>query len=130
MMIEFIIPAAIGFCISLYTYVVEKKIKENPTYKPVCDISDRISCSKPMNSRYANIFFFSNALLGMLYYVLIIILAVLNTSTLLFIASLCSCIVSGILGYLLYFKIKSFCLLCTSLYIINLIIFLLSLRYF
>ena len=130
MMIEFIVPAAIGFCISLYTYVVEKKIKENPTYKPVCDISDRISCSKPMNSRYANIFFFSNALVGMLYYVLIIILAMLNATQLIFIASLCSCILSCILGYLLYFKIKSFCLLCTSLYIINLIIFLLSLRYF
>lgn len=118
----FLILAVIGFIISLYTYITEQKIKKDLAFKPFCDISDRISCTKPMLSPYANIFFFSNALVGVLYYVLIGVLAYLNYINLIFYAAIISCIISCFLGYLLYFKIKSLCLLCTSLYIINFLI--------
>ncbi len=118
-----IILATIGFFISLYTYWVEQKIKRDSAYKPVCDLSDRISCSKPMLSPYANIFFFSNALISTTYYTAVIFLAYFNMTQLLFILALGACIISAGLAYLLYFKIKSLCLLCTSLYIINLLIF-------
>lgn len=127
MLISVIIVAIIGFCISLYTYVLEQKIKREPEYKPACDISDKISCTKPMKSEYANLFFFSNALVGMLYYILIIVLAAIHVSTPLLIAAIGGCIASLILAYLLYFKIKSLCLLCTSLYIINALILILTL---
>lgn len=117
-----IILAIIGFCISLYTYVLEKKVKENPAFKPVCDLSDRVSCTKPMKSPYANLFFFSNATVGMGYYVLIGLLAYFNMPQLLLIAAIGGVIVSCILAYILYVKIQSLCLLCTSLYIINALI--------
>ena len=61
MMFVIVLLAVLGFGISLYTYITEQKVKLNPEYKPVCDLSDRISCSKPMKSQYANIFFLSNA---------------------------------------------------------------------
>ena len=117
--------AALGFCISLYAYFLERKIKQDPTFKPACDINDRISCTKPLMSEYSNILYFSNALLGMAYYALIIILASFQMHTFLLITTIIGCIVSGILAYILYFKIKSLCLVCTSLYSINIILLLL-----
>ncbi len=113
------ILAVIGFCISLYTYLLEKKVKQNPGYKPVCDISDKISCTKPMKSAYANIFYISNALVGMVFYAVMAVGAFLNLHQLLFILACIGCIGSIVLAYFLFFKVKSFCLLCTSLYIIN-----------
>lgn len=123
-----IILAIIGFCISLYTYFIEQKIKTTPSYKPVCDLSDRVSCSKPIQSIYGNIFFISNALAGMLYYILIAALSWFHFDMLLLVAAIASCIFSLYLAYLLYFKIKSFCLLCTSLYFINFLILFLAIK--
>lgn len=125
MMTAIIILGVSGFVISVYTYLLERKIKRNPEFKPACDLSDRISCTKPMLSPYANIFFFSNAIVSTAYYILVIILAAIDSPKLLFIAAISACLVSAFLAYLLYFKIKSFCILCTSLYIINILILIL-----
>lgn len=126
--ISIIILAVLGFGISLYTYVVENKIKKDSNYKPACDLSDRISCSKPMLSPYGNIFFFSNAVAGMLYYILIGLLAYVQAVNLLLIATVGGFLFSLILAYLLYFKIKAICLLCTSLYIVNIALLILSIK--
>lgn len=126
MMTLIISVAIVGFCISFYTYLLEKKVKENPTFKPVCDLSDRISCTKPMFSPYANLFYFSNAFVGMMFYVFVAILALFHAHTLLFVATLGGCLVSLVFAYLLYFKIKTLCLLCTSMYIINILLLVLS----
>ena len=114
-----LILAAIGFCISLYAYFVESKMKSDVSYKPACDINDRISCSKTMQSEYSNIFFISNSILGMAYYATVALLAYLGLHTLLMIATTLGMIASCALAYLLYFKIKSLCIVCTSLYIVN-----------
>ena len=119
--------ASVGFCVSLYTYFVERKIKAEPDYKPACDLSDTVSCSKPMKSIYANLFFVSNAVIGMGFYVLVIILTLLHAYTLLFLAIVGSCIASCILAYILYTKIKSFCILCTSVYVINFLLLIATL---
>ena len=128
MMMTIFFLALIGFGISLYTYQLEQKLKKEPEYKPSCDINDRISCTKPIKSAYGNIFYFSNALMGMIYYLLVAALALLDASQLILIAAICGCLVSAVLAYFLYFKIKSLCILCTSLYIINILILLLSLQ--
>jgi vitamin-K-epoxide reductase (warfarin-sensitive) len=123
MILSLLILAILGFCISLYSYIVDRKIKATPDYKPACDISDRISCSKPLQSPYAHIFFFSNSLVSMVFYVIVGLLAALSALKLLFIISLISCMISCILAYILYVKIKALCLICTSLYGINALIF-------
>ncbi len=125
-MIAIIIVALIGLCVSIYTYHVERSIKQSPTYKPACDLSDRVSCTKPMLSPYANLFFFSNASIGIAYYAVITLLAAINAIMPLFILSIASCLVSVVLAYILYFKIKAFCILCTSVYIINFLILILA----
>jgi uncharacterized membrane protein len=121
-MLVLLILSALGFCISLYAYIIESKIKRDPTFKPMCDISDVISCSKPVTSPYANLFYVSNAFLGMLYYVSVALFAIFHVYSLLLIAALMACIISAILAYFLYFKIKTLCLVCTALYIINILI--------
>jgi len=118
-MITISILAGSGFFLSLYAYLLERKVKINPNYKPLCDISDRISCTKPILSKYAHLFYFSNAAIGMFYYALVLMLAFLHAYKLLFVATLGACAASLFLGYLLYFKIKSLCIVCTVLYIIN-----------
>lgn len=127
-MVSIIILATIGACIALYSYLVERKIQQNPEYKPVCDLSDRISCSKPIKSPYKNIFFISNSLLALFFYVLLIGAAILHFNTFIIFTTIIGCIISCIFAYLLYFKIKSLCLLCTALYIINFLLLYISIR--
>jgi len=122
------ILAFIGFCISFYAYFVETKIKKEPEYKPACDINDRISCSKPILSEYGNIFYFSNGLMGMIYYLIVAALAFFDASQLVLIAAIGGCLASAVLAYILYFKIKSLCIVCMSLYIVNILILLFSLH--
>ena len=69
-----IIVTIIGFMVSLYAYYIEKKIEQDPTYKPICDLSDRISCSKPIRSSWGKLFTLSNASVGMVFYVFILLL--------------------------------------------------------
>lgn len=128
MVLSIVIFAVLGFCISLYTYIAEYMVRTNPTFKPFCDLSDRISCTKPMKSRYAKIFYISNALVGMAFYAFMILLASMDAIKLLLIAASLSFLVSVMLAYILYVKIKALCLLCTALYIINITMLVLILR--
>ncbi len=125
---SFFILALIGFVISLYTYVIEQKVAQDASYKPVCDISDVVSCTKPMKSSYSAIFFVSNALVSMSFYLLVAVLAVAHATTLLLIATSVAFIVTCIFAYVLYLKIRALCLLCTSLYVINIILLVLSIQ--
>lgn len=121
-----LVLAILGFCISVYAYFVESKMKADASYHPACDINDRISCSKALQSQYANLFFISNSLMAMGYYLAVAFLSYMGLHTLLMIATSLGVIASLGLAYLLYFKIKSICLVCTSLYIINVLLLLAS----
>ncbi len=128
MMIDVMILSVLGFGISLYTYLLEQKVKKMPHYKPMCDISDKISCTKPMKSFYASLFYVSNALLALIFYALIFILGMLQLKPFLMVIVLGGCVMSCFLAYLLYFRIKSLCILCTALYVINFLLLFVLLR--
>lgn len=116
--------AFIGLIIAAYAYFVESKIEADPTYKPLCDISGAVSCSKPMRSKYSKIFMFSNGTLGMIYYASMMVLAVFECiycARLLSVAGVC---MSVFFAYILFFKVKSFCLICISLYAVNIALLL------
>ena len=119
-----IILTVIGFFISLYAYIVERKIKTEPQYKPFCDFSDIVSCSKPLASKYAQLFYISNSIAGMIFYLLIALLAVIQAPKLLLVATSGGMIMTLILAYILYVNIKSFCLICTSIYLVNSLLFI------
>lgn len=128
-MMFIILLALAGIVISIYAYTVETNIGRNAEYKPMCDISDKVSCSRVMQSGYGKILGISNALIGAAFYSLIFILASFSAATIIFYISIAAVLVSIGLAYLSYFRIKSFCLVCTSVYVINILLLVVSYAY-
>lgn len=115
-----------GMFVSLYGYFIEKKIKQNVTYRPTCDISDTISCSKPFLSPYSTMFGISNTILGISFYSIMLCLSLLEWKLILFCCSVMGVLVSVYLAYILATKIRSFCLVCTATYGINIALLIAS----
>ena len=111
--------ASLGLLVSSYALYLEKKVKEDPNYKPLCDFSENASCSKPIKSKYGKLFGVPNALMGIFYYLLILFLSLLQQKFLLFYICVAGVGASLVLAYILYFKIRTFCLVCILTYIIN-----------
>ena len=118
----------IGLCISLYAYSVDQNLKKDPTYKPLCNISDRISCSKPIMSPYGKLLGFSNSYLGLVYYPIMALLALVGNKLSIFVLATGSLLFTAYLAYILATKIKSLCLICLSIYAVNISLFVLSLK--
>lgn len=111
--------AIAGFLLSLYAAKLSYAVNRNEAYQPWCDISDRVSCSKAVKSPYAHLFFIPNYLIGLVFYALLIAAAMLNYWDIVFILSLLSCAASIFFAFILFFKVRTLCLLCTTLYLIN-----------
>lgn len=129
MIFSIICVAALGFVISLYAFWLEQKVKREPDYKAACDISQRMSCTASIKSPYARIFYFSNSAIGMAYYAFVALLAWLSLPQPLLIATMAGVAGSIALAYVLYGKIKTVCLVCTSLYLINIVLLILAWTY-
>ena len=114
-----IIIATIGLAISVYGITVERTLKHDAQYKPACDISDTISCSRAFQSPYGKMLGISNIWASALYYCAILTLTILNMTTFTLILSTGGVCVSAIFAYILYFKIGSACPICISLYLVN-----------
>lgn len=128
MITSIMLLALLGLCVSVYTYLTEMKIKQDPTYKPVCDLSDRISCSKTIQSPYGKMLFVSNAIVGIAFYAGMTIASFMNAHMIILLGSISSFIVSCFLAYVLYEKVRVLCLLCMALYIINTLMLIYSFR--
>jgi vitamin-K-epoxide reductase (warfarin-sensitive) len=123
-----LILALIGLLVSLYAYYVEYKIKNVPEYTAACDINDRFSCSKPILSEYGSLFYVSNSIAGIIYYSSILLFTLLNMHILVVVATSGAALVSCYLAYILYTKIKTICLVCTALYIVNFLLLVFALK--
>jgi vitamin-K-epoxide reductase (warfarin-sensitive) len=109
----------IGVLISLYGIMVERKIKNDMNYKAACDISEKISCTKTFISPYANMLGISTIVACLIYYVIMFILGIMNCVTMIVMLSLSGLSVTVWFAYILFFKIRTVCLICISLYILN-----------
>jgi len=118
-MISIIIIALLGLIISIYGIMVEYKIKQNGDYTAICDISDKISCTRPFLSPYKKMLGISNIWASAMYYGILFILALFHLKTTIFIITCIGIVVSIIFAYILFFKMRLICLICVSLYIIN-----------
>ena len=115
-----IIPAITGLLASLYAFHVKRKLHIDKNYKPVCDISKAISCSRAFNSPSSQIFPIPNALLGVLYYLVILLMVFFEMdSHVLIVLTIPAALFSIYLAYISYFKQKNFCLVCSFSYLIN-----------
>lgn len=131
----------LGLLATSYAIYVEKMTKYSKQYAAVCDISDRISCTRVLKSPYSrltgltfnlpkeSIFNVPNTYYGILFYLAVCIyplypftLIPLREILLLCAASF-SVILSFILAGILYFKLKNCCVICVVTYFINMAIF-------
>jgi len=123
-MAAIIILSFLGLALSLYAHGVEERKKRQPGYKPFCDLTEKVSCTKALMSEWGKMLGISNALTGIAYYALIFSLALLSSWVWIYFLSIIALVFSLFLAYLLYSRVKSYCVLCTSIYLINLLIFL------
>lgn len=117
--------AGIGIFLSIYAYYVERHARRIKNFRTVCDISDNISCTKAVTSKYAKITGVSNALLGIAYYSTVYVLETGGIATILFWVSILGVLASLYLAYISYFKLKNFCVVCSATYLVNIGILLL-----
>jgi len=120
--------SAFGMLLSLYALHVRWKITKIPEYKPFCDFKHNVSCSKAFVGKYGAVGLLPNPLYGIFFYALVFIAA--NYPWPLAVLSSFGLLLSMYLGYLSYFKMKNFCLLCTAIYIINVLLMLSTLAMF
>jgi len=114
-----IVLAAIGLLISIYGITIERKLQENVQYKAACDLSDTISCTRPFLSAYGKMLGISNIWASAFYYIAILVAAFIHMPLILLLITSAGLAATVVFAYILYFKIKSLCLICTSLYIVN-----------
>ena len=126
MALAIMILAIIGFLLSLYAFSIEKKSEKEKKYKPICDISDKISCTKAFSSKFGKTFGLSNSIYGIIFCIVIFLLALFGLINYIFYLSIPSVIYSIYLAYILYFKVKSFCLVCNGIYLVNILLLIFS----
>lgn len=123
-MVYQVLLVLIGLAGSVYAYLLEKALAGNSFYKPVCEISDQFSCLKPIKSSYGRLFGFSNGLVGIAFYTVLGLSLFIGCVKCFTLFATAGVIVSVWLAYILYVKIKTVCLVCTLLYVVNLLLFL------
>lgn len=113
--------------LSAYALYVEKRIHASKGYRPLCDFRSNISCSKAFSSPYGSLVFMSNAAWGLLYYAVVFAVEGLRPNGVKYIAGL-ALLGTAYLAYLSYVRQRNFCLVCSAVYLVNVSIFVLSLR--
>lgn len=125
-----------GLFVSFYAIYVERKARRG-ICNSFCDISDRASCSRVLTSPYSRMtglvfklpknhpLNLPNTYFGILFYLAIIaypqypFTLIPFRETLLLLATSGSMVFCFVLAYILYFKLKDFCVVCVTTYFIN-----------
>lgn len=128
MTLYFQILSGCGFVVSLYALAVRHKVLRAPSYSPICDIRENISCSKAFGSKYSQTFGIPNPLAGMLFYLVIFGLSFSYKHLVVYPAA-GSVLFSLYLAYISYIKQKNFCLVCTFTYLLNIAILIIALTW-
>lgn len=109
----------LGFLLSLYATYCHIQINKDGSFQSVCDLSDRASCTKAFKSEYGTTLGIPNGIHGMIFYVLVAALYYLGYIEYVWYLSILSVAGSAVLAYILYFKVKSLCVVCMSIYAVN-----------
>lgn len=131
----------VGVGLSLYAFYVETRKANDPSYQAACDISERMSCSRVLTSRWArgfglfesdSILNLPDSLFGLIYYCLSFILnrsyRSKTIARLRVIFSIITNLGSIYLGYILYFVLNDICVVCCGMYIVNFIMLVCNLK--
>ncbi|XP_012678234.1 vitamin K epoxide reductase complex subunit 1-like protein 1 [Clupea harengus] len=132
----------LGIMLSLYAFHVEQENAKDSKYRALCDLSNSISCSKVFTSRWGRGFGLlgsifgndsamnqPNSVYGIIFYILQLLLGMTVSAMaalILMSTSIASVMGSLYLGYILYFVLKDFCVICVTTYALNFILFVLN----
>ena len=125
-MIYIQILAILGLILSAYSLYVEKKLAAQEDYSPVCDINKKISCSAAFESKYSRTLGINNSILGIGFYSTIFILYLTFYAPWILYLAAFGMLTTIYLAYISYFKLKNFCLVCTSIYLVNSLLLILA----
>lgn len=120
----------LGLMFSLYSFYIERKISSSKNYAPVCDINKNVSCSKAFTSSYGHLFGVSNSLMGIGFYLAALFLTFTSFASLVFYMAAISMLMTIYLAYISFFVQKNYCLVCTSIYVINILALVISNKLF
>ncbi|MBR9701218.1 hypothetical protein GOV11_05125 [Candidatus Woesearchaeota archaeon] len=116
-----IVPLAFaGIALSMYALWVSHNHKKKG-YIALCDLSKEISCTRAFSSKYSRMFGIHNAVFGIAFYALILVIT--NNAILIFLALL-AMLATIHLAHISMIKMKNLCLVCNAIYLINTSIFL------
>ncbi|XP_059913488.1 vitamin K epoxide reductase complex subunit 1-like protein 1 isoform X1 [Gadus macrocephalus] len=132
----------LGIVLSLYAFHVEREKARDASYQAICDVSTSISCSKVFTSRWGRGFGLlgsifgndsalnqPNSVYGICFYAFQLLLGMTVSAMaalILMTTSILSVMGSMYLGYILYFVLEDFCIICVTTYVLNFILFLLN----
>ncbi|MDO8642444.1 MAG: vitamin K epoxide reductase family protein [Candidatus Woesearchaeota archaeon] len=122
MIIFLYLLAALGFLLSAYALRSLYK-----SYHPFCHISPSVSCTKAFFSSSGKLFFgIPNSGIGLFFYAGVYILTLLKLFDYILYAAVVSFIGTLYLMYVSYIKMKNFCIVCTMMYVVNILLLIIS----
>jgi uncharacterized membrane protein/protein-disulfide isomerase len=127
---------AIGLAASGLSSYVHYRLLTDPSYTSFCDVSSTLNCTQAYLSRYGTFWGVPVALAGVLYFVLILLLAAVDirgksparesATGYIFLLSTIGLAMVMYLAWASYFQLHTVCLFCATTYIAVVAIFILS----
>jgi len=137
-----ILLCCIGTLLAIYAYYVEFSKESDHSFKALCDISASMSCSKVFTSKYGrgfgllehvlgsdHILNLPNSVFGIAFYMIMIILSFSlspGMANLAIVLALKANAGSVYLGYILYFVLEDFCVVCVTTYVVNFVLLVIT----
>jgi uncharacterized membrane protein/protein-disulfide isomerase len=133
-----LIAALVGFGASLTSTVVHYRLLREPGYSSFCDVSSTVNCTQVYLSRYGSIAGVPVALVGTVWFGLVVILAAAardgrkrtpfqeNVPAYLFALSTLALALSMYLAYVSFFVLRAVCPMCVTTYAAVIALFVLS----
>lgn len=127
--------AALGLAASSTSAYVHYQLLTQPSYTSFCDVNETVNCAQAYLSRYGSLFGVPVALSGMVFFAVMLVLAIVargrtaeaeSAPGYMFAASTVGLAFVLYLGWASYFVLKAFCLLCAITYVAVIGIFIIS----
>jgi vitamin-K-epoxide reductase (warfarin-sensitive) len=126
MNLAIVVLSSIGIVLSAYALYVKHQLGKNKDYKAVCDISEKVSCTKPMASEYGSLLILPNSAFGVIFYAVVLFFGYFDEMRAVFWLSALAVIGSVYLAYVSFFKLKVVCPVCTAVYMVNILLLVFS----
>ena len=128
MILSLFLLSILGLFLSCYALYIEWKTRTTSHYQALCDLAQHVSCTKAFTSPYGQLLGLPNAAYGACFYIITAFLASSNLTSYLFYLSIAAFLGTLLLAYFSYYKMKNFCVVCSSIYLINIALLIISYR--